>query len=247
MTPAFDPAELPYSVNAVWHLRGAAAPRAASCHVIPGYTGLEHLPDMIAIRYLAGKHERDEVVLDHVCRKRRWHITARDARGASLGQVATDDETLMPALAQALQGAVTPAGTVAQVEVHDTDTKTSNVIPAEPRPGPAATVYLLTIAEPDCYPDEYEAGGKVISADIDLNHVFEGAKTARSADEATEFVGNLLWQLEGFPAQLRARAHDSAARAVADYPAALARLDALLTGQPTAPGGADASQPGARA
>lgn len=148
MTPTFDPADLPYSVHAVWHLNEAAAPRKATCHVIPGYTGLEHLPDMIAIRYLAGKEEREQVVVDHVCRKRRWHITARDARGASLGQIATDDDTLMPTLAHALQGAVTPAGTVAQVEVHDTDTKTTNVIPAEPRPEPepAATVYLLTIA-----------------------------------------------------------------------------------------------------
>jgi hypothetical protein len=240
MSPAFDPAELPYSVNALWHLRGSAAPHKASCHVIPGYTGLEHLPDMIAIRYLAGKYERDEVVLDHVCRKRRWRITARTSGGASLGQVATDDDTLMPALTQTLLGAVTPAGTVAQVEVHDADTKTSTVIPAEPRPAAeaaaptaAATVYLLTISEPDCYPDEYESGGRVVTADIDLNHAFEGAKTARSADEANEFVGNLLWQMDSFPAELRHRAHQAAARAVADYPDALRRLAALL-GDPAA-------------
>lgn len=241
MTPAFDPAELPYSVNAVWHLHGAAAPRTASCHVIPGYTGLEHLPDMIAIRYLAGKHERDEIVLDHVCRKRRWHITARDARGASLGQVATDDDTLMPALAQALQGAVTPAGTIAQVEVNDADTKTTNVIPAEPRPAPepAATVYLLTVAEPDCYPDEYEAGGTVVTADVDLNDAFGGAKSARSAEEAEEFVANLLWQMQGFPPQLRQRAHGPAARAVAAYPAALRALAALTGDTTDGTGGAD--------
>jgi hypothetical protein len=211
--------------------------------VIPGYTGLEHLPDMIAIRYLAGKHERDEVVLDHVCRRRRWRITARTGDGASLGQVATDEDNLMPALTQALLGAVTPFGTVAQVEVHDADTKTSNVIPAEPRPVAEAaappTVYLLTIAEPDCYPDEYESGGKVVTADIDLNHVFEGAKIARSAEEATEFVDNLLWQLDGFPAELRHRAHQVAARAVADYPDALRRLAALIGDLTDTTGGGD--------
>src|SRR6266851_2074364 len=109
MPPAFDPAELPYSVNVIWHMRGTTAPRPGTCHVIPGYTTTEHLPDMLAIRYLGGQHERDEIVIDHTCRVRRWRITARDAGGAALGEASTNDEHLIPALAHGLLGAATPA------------------------------------------------------------------------------------------------------------------------------------------
>lgn len=234
MSPAFDPSELPYSLHVTWHLRGQRAPRPGTCHLIPGYTTDEHLPDMLAIRYLGGKGDRDEIVIDHTCRVRRWRITARDARGAALGEAATNDEHLLAALAHGLLGAATPAAPIARVEIHDADTDTTSVVTADQQPEPQppgqpaeAKVYLLTICEPDCYPDEYEVGGKVITADINLNHVFEGAKTARSPEEAEEFVGNLLWQMEDFPVELRLRAYEVAARAVADYPTALRRLAAL--------------------
>ncbi|MEY9861388.1 hypothetical protein ABH935_007029 [Catenulispora sp. GAS73] len=235
MPPAFDPVELPYSLHVLWHLRGTTAPRPGTCHVIPGYTTTDHLPDMLAIRYMGSKGERDEVVIDHTCRVRRWQITARDANGAALGEAATNDEHLLDALTHGLFGIATPAAAIAQVEVYDADTDTTSVITAEQRPEPEqprqpaeATVYLLTIAELDRYPDEYESGGKVSTADIDLNHVFEGAKSPRSAGEAEEFVGNLLWQMDEFPLELRLRAHEVATRAVADYPDALRRLAVLI-------------------
>lgn len=231
MPPAFDPNEPPYRVHVVWHQQGAPAPNRATCHITPGYSGLEHLPDMLAIRYLAGQRQRDEVVLDHVCRARRWRITARDTGGEALGQLVTDDEHLLPTLAQVLPGAATAAGTITQVEIQDIDTRTTHLIPAEPRtdsagsgsqPGPM--VYLLSIAEADFEPEEYTVGGTVNSADIDLSTAFPV-----SAAQAEDFATNTVWQLDGFPPELRRRAHEVAARAVAAYPKALQRLQALIS------------------
>lgn len=79
----------------------------------------------------------------------------------------------------------------------------------------------------------------MVTADVDLNHAFGGAKSARSPEEAEEFVTNLLWQMQGFPAQLRQRAHGPAARAVAAYPAALRALAALTGDAADGTSGAD--------
>lgn len=251
MSLALEAAEPPYRLSVIWHRAGQAAPRATGAAIIPGYTSLADLPDILAIRYLAGKHEADQVVIDHACRTRRWTITARDTSGATLGQVATDDEPLMPALAQVLLGAATAAGTIAQIDVHDTHTTTTNTYPAAPQPradtttpvptGP--TVYLVSIADFDCYPDEYEAGGTVASADIDLNTAFEGHKEPRSEDEALAFASNTVWQLHDFPPELRAKAHAVAARPLKNHPAALQALAALLVTEPADPAGPVAASP----
>ncbi|WP_194909605.1 hypothetical protein [Catenulispora rubra] len=243
MSPALEPVEPPYRLSVIWHRAGQAAPRSTGAAIIPGYTSLAELPDILAIRYLAGKREADQVVIDHACRTRRWTITARDTSGTDLGQVATDDEPLMAALAQVLLGAATAAGTIAQIEVHDTHTKTTNTFPAQPQPqndtttpiptGP--TVYLVSIADFDCYPDEYEAGGAVASADIDLNTAFEGRKEPRSEDEALALASNTVWQLHDFPPELRVKAHAVAARPLKNHPAALQALAALLVTESDTP------------
>ncbi|NUR27046.1 MAG: hypothetical protein HOV83_14580, partial [Catenulispora sp.] len=229
-----DPAEPPYRLNVIWHRTGQDAPRSTGAAITPGYSTPADLPDIIAIRYLAGKRERDQVLIDHSCRKRRWQLTARDTGGVALGQCATDDENLMPALAQALLQAVTANGTVTHVEVLDTDTETSTIVAAEPRadePGAkkaGATVYLLSIAAFDCEPDDYEVGGTVMIAEIDLNTAFAGNAEPCSEDEALAFASNTLRQLYDFPARLRVEAHAIAAPAVERYPAAVQALSALL-------------------
>ncbi|MFL6113214.1 MAG: hypothetical protein ACJ786_17925 [Catenulispora sp.] len=257
MSPALDPNEPPYRVHVLWHRQGAPEPNRATCHIIPGYSGLENLPDMLAIRYLAGQRERNEVVLDHVCRAYKWRLIARDTDGAALSQLVTDDEQLLPTLAQVLLGAETAAGVVAQIEFHDIDAKTTHLFPAEPRTESAAAgrltssaVYVLSIAEADFEPEEYTAGGAVHSADIDLNTAFGGNKEPATSFEAEDFAANIVWQLDGFPLDLRRRAHEVSARAVAAYPEALQTLSALLIADPTLPvdtaGNGGASPTGAR-
>jgi hypothetical protein len=246
-----------YRLNVIWHQAGHDAPRSTGAAITPGYSTEADLPDIIAIRYLSGKRERDQVLIDHTCRKRRWQLTARDANGTALGQCATDDQNLMPALAQALLQAATGAGTVTHVEVYDTETTTTNLVSGETqadgsgaRAQAGATVYLLSIAAFDCEPDEHEVGGTVMIAEVDLNSAFAGSAEPRSEAEALAFTSNTLRQLDGFPARLRAEAHAVAAPAVENYPAAVHALSALLAADDTpssigAPGG-DANPAGAR-
>lgn len=245
MPPALDPAEPPYRLHVIWHRTGHDSPRATGAAITPGYSTEADLPDIIAIRYLAGKHERDQVVIDHTCRKRRWQLIARDTGGAALGQCATDDEHLIPALAQALLEAATAAGNVAQVEVLNADSNTTTVVSGEPRaddrpveyPQAGATVYLLSIAAFECEPDDYEVGGTVMIAEIDINTAFDGNAEPSSHAEALAFARKTLRQLDGFPAQLRAEAHQVAARAVERHPAAVQALSALLAADDANPAG----------
>jgi hypothetical protein len=146
---------------------------------------------------------------------------------------------------------------VSHVEVDDADTETTNVVSAERRAAESgaqaqagATVFLLSIAAFDCEPDEYEVGGTVMIAEVDLNTAFAGNAEPRSEAEALAFAANTLRQLDGFPAQLRAEAHTIAARAVEAHPAASQALSALLaTDDAPSPIGApgdDANPVGAR-